>query len=139
MQHNGLAARLGMELEGPHGLTFRVPVELAYTTADPLVVELTFLLPGDLPVTWTISRELLLDGISAPTGEGDVHVCPHPDDPELVRIALRAPGGEALLTARIPALHEVLLRTDLLVPFGEEWTDSDLDLELAELLASADS
>ncbi|GAA4850909.1 SsgA family sporulation/cell division regulator [Kitasatospora terrestris] len=131
-----LAARLAMELDGGHGLAFRLPVDVTYSAADPLVVELTFLLPGDAPVRWTVSRELLLDGISAPAGEGDIHVCPDGADPGLVRILLRAPGGEALLTTRVAALHEVLLRTDLLVPFGAEWSESDLDQELAHMLAA---
>lgn len=55
-------------------LAFRIPVELDFASADPYAVRLTFDLPGDAPVTWAFGRELLLDGLSRPSGEGDVRI-----------------------------------------------------------------
>ncbi|GAA3362487.1 hypothetical protein GCM10017744_053400 [Streptomyces antimycoticus] len=57
-------------------LSFRIPVELSYDSSDPYAVEITFHLPGDAPVSWAFARELLLDGLSRPTGEGDVRIAP---------------------------------------------------------------
>lgn len=57
-------------------LSFRIPVELRYETCDPYAVRLTFHLPGDAPVTWAFGRELLIDGVGRPCGEGDVHIAP---------------------------------------------------------------
>lgn len=51
-------------------LSFRIPVELRYETGDPYAVRLTFHLPGDAPVTWAFGRELLIDGVNRPSGEG---------------------------------------------------------------------
>ncbi|WP_441245889.1 SsgA family sporulation/cell division regulator [Kitasatospora sp. McL0602] len=136
---SGVRARLAMELEGGPGLSYQLRADVEYRTADPLVLGLTFHLPGDTPVTWTVSRELLLDGLSAPAGEGDVRVRPHPDSPDHAQLQLHAPGGSAHLSVTRGALHEVLLRTDLLVPFGEEFTDGGLERAVAGWLEAAAS
>ncbi len=57
-------------------LSFRIPVELRYETCDPYAVRLTFHLPGDAPVTWAFGRELLIDGVGRPCGDGDVQIAP---------------------------------------------------------------
>src|ERR1041384_259483 len=57
-------------------LSFRIPVELRYETCDPYAVRLTFHLPGDDPVTWAFGRELLIDGVGRPCGDGDVRISP---------------------------------------------------------------
>ena len=78
-------------------LSFRIPVELRYETCDPYAVRLTFHLPGDAPVTWAFGRELLIDGVGRPCGDGDVHIAPA--DPEAlgeVLIRLQVGGDHAL-------------------------------------------
>ncbi|MER5867700.1 SsgA family sporulation/cell division regulator [Kitasatospora sp. NPDC002040] len=132
-----LCAQLAMELEDGSGLRLRVRTELRYRADDPLAVRLTFHLPGDQPVNWTIARDLLLDGMGAPAGEGDVHVRPHPGEPDAVQLLLHAPGGSASISVGLAPLHAVLLRTDLMVPFGAELTEGQLERGLAELLAEA--
>jgi hypothetical protein len=78
-------------------LSFRIPVELRYETCDPYAVRLTFHLPGDAPVTWAFGRELLIDGVGRPCGDGDVRISPA--DPESfgeVLIRLQVGGDQAL-------------------------------------------
>ncbi|MEY9875456.1 hypothetical protein ABH931_004957 [Streptacidiphilus sp. MAP12-33] len=134
-----LRGQITMELATTAGLSYQIPVRLAFHQATPWAIELTFFLPGDEPVRWTVSRELLLDGLSTVAGEGDIQVRPlewHDDD--LVAITLRSPEGEAELIAPLTALHAYLLRTDMMIPFGEEFSDEWLDRGITRLLIGAE-
>ncbi|WP_316522126.1 SsgA family sporulation/cell division regulator [Kitasatospora brasiliensis] len=134
MQHSTVQGHLVMNLVVSHELSFRLLVDLGYEADDPYAVRLTFHLPGDAPVTWYFARELLLDGISGPTGEGDVHVRPVGEELSEVCIVLRSPDGDAVLRASSAPLIAFLSRTDRLVPMGEEFTGRDIDAQLAALL-----
>ncbi|RII11886.1 Sporulation and cell division protein [Streptomyces sp. YIM 130001] len=124
-------------------LSFRIPVELRYEAHDPYAVRLTFHLPGDAPVTWAFSRELLVDGINGPCGEGDVHIAPHSTQLNDAVIRLQVGADQALFRAGIAPLIAFLDRTDKIVPLGQEATledfDSDLDDELGRILAEEQS
>jgi hypothetical protein len=54
-----------------------VRVRLAARSLDPLAVRLTVAVDGEV-VDWVFARDLLLRGLTAPTGEGAVRVRPHP-------------------------------------------------------------
>ncbi len=116
-------------------LSFRIPVELGYETCDPYAVRLTFHLPGDAPVTWTFGRELLIDGLGRPCGEGDVRI--EPVDPEMlgeVLIRLQVGSDQALFRTGTAPLVAFLDRTDRLVPLGQEGALADFDAHLDEAL-----
>lgn len=119
-------------------LAFRIPVELDFDSADPYAVRFTFDLPGDAPVTWAFSRELLLDGLSRPAGEGDIHVEPvsgaHLSD---VFVSLQVGSEQALFRVGAAPLVAFLDRTDRLVPLGQEETGGTLDAELDRIFANA--
>ncbi|MCH0538807.1 SsgA family sporulation/cell division regulator [Streptomyces sp. MUM 203J] len=121
-------------------LSFRIPVELGYEGRDPFAVRMTFHLPGDAPVTWAFGRELLLDGINAPSGEGDVRIEPA-DGEELSDVSIRLCVGpdQAVFRASAPPLIAFLDRTDRLVPLGQESTlgdfGDDLEKALGRILA----
>jgi hypothetical protein len=134
-----LRGQITMELATAFGLSYRIPVELAFHQATPWAVELTFFLPGDEPVHWTVSRELLLDGLSTVAGEGDIQVRPlERQDADLVSITLRSPDGAAELIAPLTALHAYLLRTDMMIPFGEEFDEEWLDRGVSRLLTDGE-
>ncbi|GAA4659498.1 MULTISPECIES: SsgA family sporulation/cell division regulator [Streptomyces] len=121
-------------------LSFRIPVDLGYDKADPYAVRFTFHLPGDAPVSWAFARELLLDGLCGPIGEGDVHICPTgPDELSDVLIRLQVGAEGALFRVGAAPLVAFLDRTDRLVPFGCEEEASDpacsLDAVLDRILA----
>ncbi|MER7662163.1 MULTISPECIES: SsgA family sporulation/cell division regulator [unclassified Streptomyces] len=102
-------------------LSFRIPVGLRYETQDPYAVRMTFHLPGDAPVTWAFGRELLLDGISGPSGDGDVHISPT-GPAGLCDLAIRLQVGSdrALFQVGAAPVVAFLDRTDKLVPLGQE-------------------
>jgi hypothetical protein len=85
-------------------------------------------------VTWAVSRELLLAGLSAPSGTGDVHV--RPARGGLVEVHLHSAAGSAILLTDTGALHAALLRTAQLVPFGAEFSEDRLNRGLELLLRS---
>ncbi|NYV73096.1 SsgA family sporulation/cell division regulator [Streptomyces sp. UH6] len=116
-------------------LSFRIPVELRYETSDPFAVRLTFHLPGDAPVTWAFGRELLIDGVGRPCGDGDVRVSPA--DPDMlgeVLIRLQVGRDQALFRSGAAPLVAFLDRTDKLVPLGQEGALADFDAHLEEAL-----
>jgi hypothetical protein len=132
--------QLVMSLLVSDDLAFDTHVELVYDPSDPFAVRLTFHLPGDPPVTWVFGRELLLDGITRPTGEGDVRVVPVPGTDEDfmdVCIELHSPDGMAVLRSPAIPLISFLGRTDRVLPMGQEHTAADLDRQLELILGRA--
>ncbi|MET9292170.1 SsgA family sporulation/cell division regulator [Streptomyces sp. NPDC003077] len=119
-------------------LAFRIPVELTFDSADPYAIHFTFDLPGDAPVTWAFGRELLLDGLSRPSGEGDVRIAPSTagrlGD---VFIGLQVGDERALFRAGAPPLVAFLDRTDRLVPIGQEEVHDTLETMLDRILSEA--
>lgn len=116
-------------------LSFRIPVELRYEMGDPYAVRLTFHLPGDAPVTWTFGRELLIDGVGRPCGEGDVRVEPADcDSLSEMLIRLQVGRDQALFRSSTAPVIAFLDRTDKLVPLGQEGALADFDTHLDEAL-----
>ncbi|MET8568014.1 SsgA family sporulation/cell division regulator [Streptomyces sp. NPDC004783] len=116
-------------------LSFRIPVELRYQTCDPYAVRLTFHLPGDAPVTWAFGRELLVDGVAMPCGDGDVRIAPVDPEPLAeVLIRLQVGSDQALFRSSAAPLVAFLDRTDKLVPLGQEGALADFDAHLDEAL-----
>ena len=119
------------------GRTHDLDTVFSYSKDDPFAVTITFLTPeGDLP--WTFSRELLLRGLTAPIGDGDVHVCPSINDRgrAVVIIELSSPDGHLVLLARAGDIHDFIARTSALVAPGTESDFFDADLLISQVLAS---
>lgn len=128
-------AHVMMSFLASEELAFRIPVELVYEAWDPYAVRFTFSLPGDAPVSWVFGRELLVDGISRPAGEGDVHIGPATDEHLAdLHIQLYAGAERAVFRVSAPPLVAFLDRTDRLVPLGHEEEQGDIDAELDRIL-----
>jgi hypothetical protein len=106
-----------------------VHVDLEYDTLDPYAVATTYH-TGAGSVRWMFGRDLLADGLLAPTGEGDVRVSPAADL-SMVVFELEAPDGAAVLEAPAQELAAFLDSTYDLVLAGEEssWFDFDHEME----------
>jgi hypothetical protein len=132
-----VTGELLMLLQVSRDMAVEVEACLAYTPDDPYAVRLTFLVPGEPPVSWVLARELLLDGISARSGEGDVVVEPVPgedlDFPD-IRIRLSSPAGTAVLYSPALPLIVFIGRTDRLLPMGGEQAADELDRQLELIL-----
>ncbi len=129
--------RLVVELVGPHG-SAPLAAELRYDPADPYAVMMAFHHgPGADEVVWLFGRDLLLRGVSEPVGNGDVKVFPGVDDEgrAVVAIALRAPGGQALVEGRARDVLEFLARTAQAVwPGTEQDHQAGTDEAIAAIL-----
>ncbi|MFJ2262249.1 SsgA family sporulation/cell division regulator [Streptomyces sp. NPDC087844] len=135
MRESVVQAEVMMSFVVSEELSFRIPVELRYETCDPYAVRLTFHLPGDAPVTWAFGRELLIDGVGRPCGDGDVHITP--SDSESfgdVLIRLQVGVDQALFRCGTAPLLAFLDRTDRLVPLGQERSLAGFDTHLDEAL-----
>lgn len=113
-----------------------VPAVLSYDSRDPYAISMTMMTgPNGEAVEWVFARQLLVDGVVTPTGEGDVHVWPkHESGQSSTFLSLTSPSGAALLEASTGSLVEFLTQTLHAVPPGTEGEMLNLDQELATLL-----
>ena len=89
-----------------------VPTVLAYDSSDPFAVTASFDTGGDEPIVWVFARDLLLEGLQRPAGQGDVTVWPSiEDDGETIHVALSSPDGEAEFQALASQIERFLART----------------------------
>ncbi|MGK5694417.1 SsgA family sporulation/cell division regulator [Streptomyces sp. URMC 128] len=113
-----------------------VPTRLEYVTDDPYAVHVTFHIDSAHPAHWTFARDLLVEGVFRPYGQGDVRVWPtKAEGRSVLLVALTSPDGDALLEAPAAPVAAWLERTLRVVPPGTEGEQLGLDDELAELLA----
>lgn len=109
---------------------------LRFDPADPFAVEATFK-AGDESISWVLGREVLMGGLLAETGVGDVRVWPtewHDGDPDMVLIELSSPDGRATLAMDAADLAAFLQRTFEVVPQGHEADFLDIDVVISRLL-----
>ncbi|WP_181442385.1 SsgA family sporulation/cell division regulator [Streptomyces tateyamensis] len=115
-------------------LSIPVPARLRYRSREPYTVYLDSHIDLPEPVTWALSREILLGGLTAPTGLGDVSVFPGTGgEADSVFVSLRGRDTTALLRARADVLHAFLRWTACVVPPGLESEHFDVDTLLGRL------
>jgi len=107
-------------------------VGLRWTPEEPYAVSVEFIHRLTAPVTWTLSRDVLLDGLHCVTGYGDYQV--YPASPAWVGLFLTSPSGAATFAIEAAVLRDFLAATFHLVPAGREYAGYDMDAELAFLL-----
>lgn len=120
------------------GQAMALEAELGYTPADPYAVSATFRTTGG-DVIWTFARDLLIGGLSAPAGDGDVHVWPCLDSGgrAVVIVELNSPDGELLVQVPSKDLYRFVNRTLSAVPAGGEGDFIDIDLLISQLIDAA--
>ena len=124
-----------LELIDVNGDTTPLQTEFGYDPKDPFAVSAVCMtLAGR--VRWAFSRELLIEGLYEPTGDGDVHVWPCLDSQgaSVVMIELCSPDGEALVqapTADIASFVDRMLAA--ITPGGERL---DVDAAIAAIFAA---
>lgn len=118
----------------PWGRIVDIPTTLGYRQNDPYAVSLTFH-AGSGDVEWVMSRALLLQGLVAPAGEGDVKIAPSIDEDAraVVVIDFSSPDGRLVAQASSHEVQTFLARTFAMVPVGTESRHLDID-RLVELL-----
>ncbi|MFI6727217.1 SsgA family sporulation/cell division regulator [Streptomyces sp. R-74717] len=113
-----------------------IPARLTYRTEDPYAVHIAFHVGSDFPVYWTFARDLLVEGVFRPCGQGDVRIWPTKvDRRNVIFVALSSPDGDALLEVPSAVVATWVERTLRLVPPGTETERLGIDEALSELLA----
>jgi hypothetical protein len=126
-----------LELIDTAGAVSPLETELAYDARDPFAVSATFnTVAGQ--VRWTFGRDLLIEGLYEPTGDGDVHVWPCMDNQgrPVVIIELCSPDGEALVQARAADMAAFVQRMTAAVAPGAEDDHVDVDAAIAAIFAA---
>src|SRR3954465_2960115 len=126
-----------LEFVDPQGDATSIDADLVFDPADPYAVTMVFR-TGGRGVFWTWGRELLVEGLYEPTGDGDVHVwpCLSSNGAAVVIIELCSPAGELLVQAS-PRSVTTFVRSMLQsVPDGQESSYVDFDDELAQILSA---
>ena len=125
-----------MECVDVEGQAMTLAAELGFSPADPYAVTATFRTTGG-DVIWTFARELLSRGLTAPAGEGDVHVWPCLDASgrAVVIIERSSPDGELLVQAPTQDVYDFVNRTLAVVPHGTESDHINVDQLIDQLLS----
>ena len=120
------------------GQAMTLNAELGYDPADPYAVSATFRTAGG-DIVWTFARELLVQGLNSPAGDGDVHVwpCLDEDGRAIVIIELSSPDGELLVQVATKDAYRFVNRALAAVPLGSEAEHLDLDQLVEQLLDAA--
>ncbi|ALO94110.1 SsgA family sporulation/cell division regulator [Streptomyces olivaceoviridis] len=136
MRHTVVERELELRLVLSPERSVPVPARLAYRSDDPYAVHITFHIDSAHPVDWTFARDLLVEGVFRPCGDGDVRMWPaKADGRAVVLMALSSPDGDALLQAPVPQVSAWLERTLRAVPPGTEGGRLGIDDALDHLLA----
>ena len=122
-----VTAELSLRMVVDSDRTIEVPCELEYRSDEPYAVRATFR-TGAADIEWMFARDLILEGLQRPSGEGDIVIWPenHGDTP-LVLIALNSPTGQAVLECDRAHIEHFVRRTFDIVAVGEEGTSIDID------------
>jgi hypothetical protein len=122
-----VTAELSLRMVVDSDATIEVPCSLEYRAEEPYAVRATFR-TGVADIEWMFGRDLLLEGLQRPSGEGDVVVWPeHTGDSPLILMALNSPSGQAVLECDRPHVELFLRRTFEVVPLGAETLTTDVD------------
>ncbi|MYQ47099.1 SsgA family sporulation/cell division regulator [Streptomyces sp. SID4985] len=136
MEHTVVERELELKLILSPERSIPVPARLSYRSDDPYAIHVTFHINSEFPVNWTFARELLVEGVFRPCGNGDVRVWPTKvNGRSVVLMALSSPDGDALLEAPTPPVSAWLERTLRVVPPGAEAEQLGIDAALDQLLA----
>ncbi|MGW5638895.1 SsgA family sporulation/cell division regulator [Streptomyces sp. NPDC003832] len=119
--------------------TVPVRTRFSYSARDPYSVHITFHTPEPATtVRWVLARDLLADGMTRPSGLGDVRIWPAgTPQPDHCWLELSPPDGRALFTMPLHQVRPWLAQTYQLIPAGSEAAALDLDGELCQLLGEA--
>ena len=124
-----------LEFVDPQGESTAIDADLVFDPADPYAVTMVFR-TGVQEVLWTFGRELLIEGVYEPTGDGDVHVwpCLSSTGTAVVIVELCSPDGELLVQACSRKVSSFVHQMLDSVPEGQESSFVNFDAELAQML-----
>lgn len=111
---------------------------MSFDRADPYAVSLRFHAASG-EVVWMLARQLLLEGLTSPSGDGDIKVYPSIDEGAHAVTVLDFSSPNGHLIGQVPTrkVQEFLVETTSVVPLGHESAYLEIDALVAVLLSSA--
>jgi sporulation and cell division protein SsgA len=120
-----------------HGQPTPIMTRWTYRAADPYAVAFAVRIQQGHWVEWLVARDLVVDGLSGPVGEGDIRMTPTTAQGyQIVEIEIRSTDGRAVLEVDLDLLHRFVHSTIAVVPLGQEAGHVDLDEEIARITRS---
>jgi sporulation and cell division protein SsgA len=120
-----------------HEAAAPVVTRWTYCADDPYAVTLEIQTRGDRCVDWVLARELLVAGLSAPAGIGDVRVRPaRMGQWDVTLVEIRSPDGHAVLEVDRDLLRQFVEATIEVVSLGDEGAAVDMDAEIEKITRS---
>ncbi|MFF4837968.1 SsgA family sporulation/cell division regulator [Streptomyces sp. NPDC001315] len=113
-----------------------IACEFSFNSADPLAVTLIFDSDGEYPLRWVFARELVTEGLTTRSGQGEVKIWPvHCEGRRSlwVQVGNLRTGHTALFELPAQPVAQWLARSYALVPRGREMEDADWS-ELTQLI-----
>jgi hypothetical protein len=125
-----LSQELTLQVLDAWGRTVDLSASFEYDARDPWAVWIAFHGTGE-DVRWAVGRDLLLQGLTEPAGEGDVQLFPSVDEDGRAAVVMElcSPDGRLVTQLRTSELYAFLSRTLAIVPLGAETVDLDLLVE----------
>jgi len=117
-----VASRTVFDFVRLDGTTAPVETELIYQSDDPFAVTMRFHSGGSV-ATWVMGRELLAEGMTRSTGDGDVRLRPHSG--RTLVLELISDRQATVFRFSANPLRKFLAATYRLVPAGSERFDAD--------------
>jgi hypothetical protein len=134
----GIDQDLTLACVDPWGRTVDVPTTMSFSPSDPYAVTLTFhAASGD--VVWMMARQVLLQGLTSPAGEGDIKIYPSIDENASAVTVLDFSSPSGHLVGHVPTreVQSFVTSTLEIVPAGDESEYLDIDGLAEALLSSA--
>jgi hypothetical protein len=120
-----------------HGQPEPVVTRWIYSAADPFAVRLAVRSGQDRWVEWLVARDLVVEGLRRPAGQGDVRMGPQvARGYDVVEIELRSTDGRAVLEVDRDLLRHFVRSSTEIVALGAEPDRMDLDVEIARITRS---
>lgn len=102
-----------------------VPCVLSYDPNEPFQVSMRFRTTGD-GVEWIFSREILIDALMQPTGDGDVRAWVNDDR---FYMNFTSPEGTARVFGPLDEIESFVKNMLVMVPINGEVIDIDAELQ----------
>jgi hypothetical protein len=121
-----------------HGQPTPIVTRWTYRACDPFAVTLALRVQDGHWIEWLMSRDLLVAGLDAAAGHGDIRMAPKVAlGYDVVEIEIRSTDGRAVLEVDHDLLRQFVDAAGALVPLGRESDHVDLDEEIARITRSA--
>jgi hypothetical protein len=120
-----------------HGQETPLLTRWSYRSDDPFAVMMSIARPSGRWIDWLMARDLVVTGLEAPAGIGDVQLIPFTDDEfDVLEVKIGDDEGFASLEFDRELIERFLDATYDIVPAGAESTVIDVEAEIEKITNS---